>query len=391
MVTCSKPTCRRSKDLRGGLCPPCFSEEHGGEEEGMSDPSLASYPPAFMAAAPPINMDLVNSVAERVFGGGEPVSDSDFQKAMFGMMYNNMTKTNKLDMKLEKTVNNVKENEQRIKALEDKAGGQKDCAIPLSIVIQNLPLNPNGEADMVSVIAVIQEINPEGVNAETDVVKVERKGYKPAVENKTEKLGVVLVELRNTEVKAKIMKTKKVLANHHFANLRSLRINNMKTVDQINQERFNREVLRLVPGGDQFYLTGSGAIRPQTRPWVPRHQGPRAPGFQQGPRGPGPQQGHPRFQQGPPRFQQGPQGFQQGPQGFQHGPPNHQQAPNPHPQPTNLHQAPLFQPLTQPSSQATLAPIPGAHPPAPGVFSQRPPVFPSTSQEGPLFTFSQRH
>ena len=46
---------------------------------------------------------------------------------------------------------------------------------------------------------VINEIKPEGVNADTDMVKVVRKGYKPAIENKSEKLGVVMVELRTAE------------------------------------------------------------------------------------------------------------------------------------------------------------------------------------------------
>ena len=350
MVTCRHQGCRRSKDLRHGLCP-----EHGGTEEDMSDPSLASFPSATMAAVPPLDMGLVNSVVDRVFRGGEGVSTDDFQKAMLGMLFNNMNKINSLENKVENTANHAKTNEERIKALEEKVGDKGECAIPLSITIQNLPINNEGGDDETSVKTLIKEINPEGVNVDTDVMKVMRKGYKPAIENKTEKLGVVMVELRNSEVKAKIMKTKKNLAHSAHEVLRNIRIGVMKTQDQVNQERFNRQLLRLVPGGDQFYLTGSGAIRPQTRPWAPRHPGPRAPG------------GHP------------------GPSRFQHAPPNPQHAPNL--QPNLYHQAPLFQPLTQPSSQPPLAPLPGLHPPAPGVYSQRPPVLPSTNHATPA-TFS---
>ena len=75
--------------------------------------------------------------------------------------------------------------------------------------------------------SVIKEINAEGIDAETDVVKVVRKGYKPANATQSERLGTVLVELRSTEVKTKIMKAKSKLATHE--RLKNVRISNMKT------------------------------------------------------------------------------------------------------------------------------------------------------------------
>ena len=46
------------------------------------------------------------------------------------------------------------------------------------------------------------------------LIKVVRKGFKPANATQSERLGTVLVELRSTEVKARIMKAKSKLATH---------------------------------------------------------------------------------------------------------------------------------------------------------------------------------
>ena len=92
----------------------------------MSNPSLASFPPAFMASIPPVDMGMVGSVAQRVFHGGEPVPQEDFQKAMFGLLLNNLGKINSLETKVETTAEHAKKNEERIKALEDKAGEKEE-------------------------------------------------------------------------------------------------------------------------------------------------------------------------------------------------------------------------------------------------------------------------
>ena len=174
----------------------------------------------------------------------------------------------------------VKDHSERLKALEDKVGDRKDCAVPLSITMQNLPKVEHG--DEVAVKSVIKEINAEGIDAETDVVKVVRKGYKPANATQSERLGTVLVELRSTEVKTKIMKAKSKLATHHDERLKNVRISNMKTQNQVNQDFFNRQLLKMVPGGEDFYISGTGAILSKTRPPPPHsHQGWR--GQSQGP------------------------------------------------------------------------------------------------------------
>ena len=60
---------------------------------------------------------------------------------------------------------------------------------------------------------VIKTINAQGVNSEEDVVKVIRKGEKPATATQSEWPGTVFVELKSAEVRAKIMKAKKCLAS----------------------------------------------------------------------------------------------------------------------------------------------------------------------------------
>ena len=80
------------------------------------------------------------------------------------------------------------------------------------------------------------------------------------------KLGKVEVELSSSEVRTKIMKTKKVLEHHSNDTLKNLRIHNKKTQEQINQEFTNRQLLRMIPGGHNWYIAGNGQLRQQQRP-----------------------------------------------------------------------------------------------------------------------------
>ena len=99
-----------------------------------------------------------------------------------------------------------------------------------------------------------------------------RKGSKSANGNQSERLGTVLVELQSSEVKAKIMKAKKMLATDDNVDMRNLRISHMKTPGQLSQDYFNRQLLKLVPGGERMYISGTGAILPKTSPPPHAHQ-----------------------------------------------------------------------------------------------------------------------
>ena len=96
--------------------------------------------------------------------------------------------------------------------------------------------------------------------------------------------GTVLVEVSNLDVKAKIMKNKKVLESHANPEMKNLRIKNMKTQEQMNYEHSTRQLLKMVPGGDSWYVAGNGRLT-QTRPAPgavhPHHGGAR--GAQQQP------------------------------------------------------------------------------------------------------------
>jgi hypothetical protein len=216
----------------------------------------------------------------------QPVDPNECMLAMFGLVANLNNTMNGLETKIESVNNLAHNNKTRITALEAKVADKEECAIPRSIAIQNLPKDDTCD-DESTVKDLIQNINVEGVNHETEVVKVIRKGYKPKNGNEKEKLGTVLVELSSSEVRTKIMKYKKSLES---TNLKHIKIRSMKSHSEINQTYFTRQALKMIPGGDQFYITGNGSLRPQTRPSAPQqtqqglgaHQAPAGLQFQQG-------------------------------------------------------------------------------------------------------------
>ena len=134
-------------------------------------------------------------------------------------------------------------------------------------------------SDLELVRDVIRQVNAEGVIVEEDVVKVSRKGFKPANGTQSERQGTYFVEMKSTEAKAKVMRAKKSLAN--LPNMKDVRISNMKTQHEMNQDFFNRQLLRMVQGGNQWYISGNGTMRPVTQ--QPGRQGPAPYAQPQGP------------------------------------------------------------------------------------------------------------
>ena len=275
MVTCSSPWC----DVKGGvdksgLCKTCRGwKKHHPDPPNLT--SLSSFPSAALTGVE-LDSAAIDSVCAD-FKSGDEIKEDDFKRAMFGMMANVFQTVNKQETELIAVKLDVKDHSDRLKSLEDKVGDRKDCAVPLSITMQNLPKVEHGDESAVK--SVIREINAEGIDAESDVIKVVRKGYKPANATQSERLGTVLVELKSTEVKAKIMKAKSILATNE--RLKNVRISNMKTQTQANQDFFNRQLLRMVPGGQDCYISRTGAILSKTRPPPQSHQGWR--GQSQGP------------------------------------------------------------------------------------------------------------
>ena len=234
--------------------------------------SLASFPlPAMVDMVSRVNLDpdTMSSVIAK-HNSGEVIGEAEFRHLMFGLVSNILSSVRKFESSLEEVKADISENSERIAALEAKVGNKDECAVPLSISIQNLKRYSQGDTEAVK--NVIRRINAEGLNSEEAVSKVIRKGYKPADGNQSERLGTVLVELHSSEVKAKVMKAKKMLATDDNVDMRNLRISHMKTPGQLSQDYFNRQLLKLVPGGERMYISGTGAILPKTSPPPHAHQ-----------------------------------------------------------------------------------------------------------------------
>ena len=239
--------------------------------------SLASFPlPAMVDMVSRVNLDpdAMSSVIAK-HNSGEVIGEAEFRHLMFGMVSNILSSVRKWESSLEEVKADISENSERIAALEAKVGNKDECAVPLSISIQNLKHYDQGDTEAVK--SVIRRINAEGVDSEEAVIKVTRKGSKSANGNQSERLGTVLVELQSSEVKTKIMKAKKVLATDDLVEMRNLRISHMKTPAQLSQDYFNRQLLKLVPGGERMYISGTGAILPKAGPPPHAHQGVRGP------------------------------------------------------------------------------------------------------------------
>ena len=239
--------------------------------------SLSSFPlPAMVDMVSRVNLDpdTMSSVIAK-HNSGEVIGEAEFRHLMFGLVSNILSSVRKFESSLEEVKADISEISERIAALEAKVGNKDECAVPLSISIQNLKHYDQGDTEAVR--SVIRRINAEGVNSEEAVIKVTRKGSKSANGNQSERLGTVLVELQSSEVKTKIMKAKKVLATDDLVEMRNLRISHMKTPAQLSQDYFNRQLLKLVPGGERMYISGTGAILPKAGPPPHAHQGVRGP------------------------------------------------------------------------------------------------------------------
>jgi len=210
---------------------------------------------------------------------------------MYGMLLHVLSKQTENDgVKQE-----VKENSDRIRELEAKVGGPDEISEKLGIYIRNLPMPAPGKSELENVREALSEVKAPGVDVRRDVTKAARFGVKD------EYLGTVKVEILNDESRASIMKTKKFLANHTNPTMKNLIIGNLKTGEQMRMENFARDLLKMIPDGNNYYVAGNGHLRQkdlsqQGHVRQPHPQGP----LQQtrAPRAPAPQ---------PTRYQQLPQ------------------------------------------------------------------------------------
>jgi len=292
----------------------------------MNFPNLSSStnsaPTPSMPNLPSMDIpSLQNSYTEMVNSGYQPKILTD----MFAMMLNVVSKqTENDDIKEE-----VKSNTSRIQDLEAKVGGKDEISEKLGLVVRNLPLPKTGTSELENVREALNEVKAPGVNVVRDVLKAYRVGAKD------DYLGTVKVEMRNDECRAAIMKNKKFLANHHNNTMKNLYIKNLLTQEQMTIQNFSRDLLKMVPGGNDVFMAANGHLRQKTQQhfqprqtYLPRqpHSGHQAPPqIVPQPRGPRPvlaATGH------PPRQQLNQEQYQQVPSQIQN-------------------QAPLYPPLNQ--------------------------------------------
>ena len=248
-MECLNPKCHKKKNLNvHGLCDSCAamceSLRHIDDEPEVVTDYLDELKCILGKMKNNKAVDY-NTMMTALFGGILSLSE-DIRKCNRDLEDRIEITQNKLDHTIEK----LSEAEARIQILENS---KPEFDLKPSLVIQKLPRSET-KSDMELVIDVFKVINAEGVNEYEDIVKVKRVGHG------TDKDGTILVEMKSEDAKIRIMKTKKCLMKHQNLMLRKLKIRNMKSQEQMNQENNLYKILSLIPSGDQLVLSGSGKL-----------------------------------------------------------------------------------------------------------------------------------
>ena len=278
MPKCRRLTCKNtSLDEVTGYCkktchPILLEMQQTGNNHppnSMDTNSVASFPPMAVAMANTVDMASVQETVQKI-NTNEDITLNEALKAMMAWNLNTNASIMKVSANVDEVTALAKSNEERLNEIEKKVGDKNECAANLSIAIQNVLKYPQG--DEITVKQIVGHINAQGVNPDTDIVKVMRKGDKPATATQSEKLGTLLVEFSSSEVRSRVMRAKKVLENHTNHELQKIKISNMKSQAEINQLFFNRQLLKVSPLASQYYLAADGSLRPLAAPQ--QHQGP---------------------------------------------------------------------------------------------------------------------
>jgi len=225
MSKCRVDGCNRSKDLGpDGFCKVCVlaSEMRG---PGSSLPS--SIPQSTLSQAALASADTANPLPSSVnmstttTGGldftkidlmakkisdGETVDQNELMKGVFGLIYGVAKSMGTVDQ----IKSDVKSNTGRIEALEARVEAKDEVSLVLGLVILNLPPPPTEVSELEYARAVIKEIKAPGVDPSVNITKAFRIGYKAKSKPGANdgKPGRLEVEVTDTDVKAKIMKTR---------------------------------------------------------------------------------------------------------------------------------------------------------------------------------------
>ena len=181
-------------------------------------------------AAQAVPFDSLEDMASHLQNSQQEMSNHEFQI----LMVKHMMKVEKSLEGLNPVKDELANHDKRIEALENKVGAENEFPVPHTIVIQNL--RPSNEVDDETLAKkVIETMHLDDVGSE-DVTRVQRKGFKLGGAHQRGRAGTLLVELSSKDAKQKVLRSKKMLAQHQSEDMKMIRIDSMKTQDQLNQE-----------------------------------------------------------------------------------------------------------------------------------------------------------
>ena len=236
-----------------------LAQRRGGDAHGVVHSEEDQLNPVSEGSLPKVDLAELVGNYNQMETNGTSADTSKVLKDILGVVINMYAKSDDIE-----TVKKVaEENSNRISQLEAKVGKPEDIALPLGLAVRFLPLPCMGVSELDNVRMAFKEINAAGIDVNRDIVKAVRVGFKaesePGANNAN--LGTVKVEMRSEECRAAIMKTKFQLKNHPQTVMKKLTIQNLKSREEMKNENFNYDILKMVTNSNEYYIGGNGHIR----------------------------------------------------------------------------------------------------------------------------------
>ena len=230
---------------------------HSAAPAHQNNQNMLNYPPLGASSLDFTNQPLPDIDVNSMLISYNEVKESNSQPKMLTDMYGILIHIASKQKETEGLKDDIRSHTERLGRIEAKIGGPEEVSERLSIAIRNLPLPLPGGDDLTCVRNALHEIRAPGVDVYRDVVKAVRK---LSGNNTSNMLGTVLVELRNEDSRASLMKNKKNLASHTSPTLQNLIIKNAKSKDRMFIENCTTSLLKLSLG-DNYFIAGNGQIK----------------------------------------------------------------------------------------------------------------------------------
>ena len=281
-MRCSMRNCKNVRDIdpTSKLCPPCntwfkdknkmlSSQESQSPQLSNDSAPIIDDPPAPDTSRPtsssrartpgPPPIDIM-SIQNKYNILKNSSTESPAQSAMLDMLalmlniYSKLSATEAIRCEIEKA-------NHRLDALEAKVGRENEVSERLGLAVRSLPLPAPGHTDLEIAKQILSEIKAPGIDVDRDVVKAVRKIPSKQINSSQPILGTVLVEMRNEESRASIMKNKHTLQHHPDCAIRRVAVKNMKSREQMLIEKIGNNILKKIPGYENHFVGGNGHIR----------------------------------------------------------------------------------------------------------------------------------